>query len=176
MAAQLQVKELVDAGAFTEALNSERLQGDAAPCLPSVGAKALARSTCLLSFTGEVGASALWCEGRLAFSCAMCVILPLAACALNQYPCAVIELHTAWAGPTAAAKTAWRKLAVDMGGGPLPFDLCTLCLDHMLGGPGVELLAGFPLTSEPQWVLFKHGKQVNWIDAWHARCHPAALA
>lgn len=150
MAAQLQVKELVDAGAFTEALNSERLQGEAEPCLPSVGAKALARSTCL---------------PRPCVSSAWCKILPLAACALDRSPCAVIELHTAWAGPTAAAKTAWRKLAVDMGGGTLPFDLCTLCLDRMQGTPGVELLAGFPLTSEPQWVLFKHGKQVNWIDA-----------
>lgn len=83
-----------------------------------------------------------------------------------QHTCrSVIELYTEWAGPTAAAKTAWRKLAVDMGGGPLPFDLRTLCLDRMQGAPGAELLAALPLTSEPQWVLVKHGKQVTCIRA-----------
>ncbi|KAL4430792.1 hypothetical protein ABPG75_006048 [Micractinium tetrahymenae] len=79
--------------------------------------------------------------------------------ALKRDRLQVIELYTAWTGPTAAAKTAWRKLAVDMGG-PLPCDLSTACLDRMQGAPGGEPLAAFPLTSEPQWVLFKRGKQV----------------
>ena len=35
---------------------------------------------------------------------------------------AVIELYTEWAGPTAAARSAWRKMATELGE-PLPFDL-----------------------------------------------------
>ncbi|PSC67366.1 Thioredoxin [Micractinium conductrix] len=68
----------------------------------------------------------------------------------------VIELYTEWAGPTAAARSAWRKMATELGE-PLPFDLGSAPLERMRG---VQQLAGFTPSAQPQWVLFKGGKQV----------------
>lgn len=72
-------------------------------------------------------------------------------------------MYTEWAGPTAACKSAWRKLALEQGGA-LPADLYTACLERCL--PGGEGAAAGPLarhatpTSQPLFLVFRGGVEV----------------
>lgn len=101
------------------------------------------------------------------------LIRPLSA-PQTQLVCAtVVELYTEWAGPTAACKSAWRKLALEHGGA-LPVDLSTACLERCSapGGP----LAEHKATSEPSFLLFKGGTEVACVQGVDIPALMAALA
>lgn len=72
-------------------------------------------------------------------------------------PASVVEVYSEWAGPTAACKSFWRKVALEHGGA-LPCDLSTACLERC-GGDGSPL-AAHAATSQPAFCLFKGGKEV----------------
>ena len=76
---------------------------------------------------------------------------------------AVVELYSEWAGPTAACKSTWRKQALEHGGA-LPFDLSTACIEHCRGAAALaQHPAAAASSSEPQFLLFKAGKEVAHI-------------
>lgn len=75
----------------------------------------------------------------------------------------MVEVYTAWAGPTAACKTAWRKLALEHGG-TLPCELSTACLERCLpAGEGAHegpLARHATPTSQPLFLVFRDGAEV----------------